>query len=81
MLQDRVRACEKEKSELQLQQLWQQTAGMGAGPSQLLANAGRLLQPGPVLGPGIVQGVAVGLPANMQVSWPFKVNGGKPLLS
>lgn len=54
--------CEKAKSELLLQQaLMQQSAGLAGGPSQLLANA-RLFQASP-LGPGIVQGVAVGVPA------------------
>ena len=61
-LQERVAQCEKAKNELLLQQaLMQQSAGLAAGPSQLLANA-RLFQPSP-LGHGIVQGVAVGLPA------------------
>lgn len=57
--QERVAQCEKAKSELLLQQaLMQQSAGL-AGPSSLLTNT-RLFQP--ALGPGIVQGVAVGLP-------------------
>ena len=69
LLQERVQQCEKAKSELMLQQaLMQQSTGLGAGPSHLLANA-HLFQPSH-LGAGIVQGVAVGMPA-MKV--PFQL--------